>query len=86
MNDAVEGMELEFEQIQAADSPRYRQQQMAFTGGVDLSGINKPETGVAVVRYHRALVLKALGREEDAKKDLERARELIGREPDDQLF
>lgn len=53
---------------------------------IDLSGITTPEQGIAVVRYHRALVLQALGREDDAKKDLDRARQLIGREPDETLF
>jgi tetratricopeptide (TPR) repeat protein len=40
----------------------------------------------AVIHYHRALVLKALDREEDAEKDWETARELAGREPDETLF
>jgi len=42
--------------------------------------------GAAVIHYHRALVLKALGRTEDAEKDLDVARELSGREPDETLF
>jgi tetratricopeptide (TPR) repeat protein len=83
MNRAVEGMEEQFAQ-QPKDLP-------APSGGVlsadiDLSGLHSAEESVAVVRYHRALVLKALGREDEAKKDLDRARELIGREPDDKLF
>jgi tetratricopeptide (TPR) repeat protein len=53
---------------------------------IDMSGLNTHEQGVAVVRYHRALVLKALGREADAEQDLRRVRELIGREPDEKLF
>jgi tetratricopeptide (TPR) repeat protein len=40
----------------------------------------------AVGHYHRSLVLSALGRNEDAEKDLEMVRKLIGREPDETLF
>ena len=42
--------------------------------------------GVAVVRYHRALVLEKLGRYAEAKLDRARAKQLIGREPDETLF
>jgi tetratricopeptide (TPR) repeat protein len=42
--------------------------------------------GVAVVRYHRALVLEKLGRFAEAKADRARAKLLIGREPDETLF
>jgi tetratricopeptide (TPR) repeat protein len=42
--------------------------------------------GVAVVRYHRALVLEKLGRFAEAKADRARAKMLIGREPDETLF
>jgi hypothetical protein len=40
----------------------------------------------AVFYYHRALVLEKLDRQSDAQKDLARARDLIGREPDETLF
>jgi tetratricopeptide (TPR) repeat protein len=40
----------------------------------------------AVIHYHRALVLKALDRDEDAEKDLAVARGVTGREPDETLF
>jgi tetratricopeptide (TPR) repeat protein len=40
----------------------------------------------AVVHYHRSLVLKALDRKEDAQKDWEIAKKLVGREPDESLF
>jgi tetratricopeptide (TPR) repeat protein len=43
-------------------------------------------TAAAVVHYHRSLVLNALDRKDDAKKDWEIARQLIGREPDETLF
>jgi tetratricopeptide (TPR) repeat protein len=39
----------------------------------------------AVIRYHRALVLESLGRDEEAAKDFRRVREL-GFEPDERLF
>jgi tetratricopeptide (TPR) repeat protein len=42
--------------------------------------------GVAVIHYHRSLVLTALDRKEEADKDLALARQLIGREPDETLF
>lgn len=83
MDVAVTGMEDELTRIKSR--PAERQRSM-LSADVDLDGINRPEQGVAVVRYHRALVLKALGREKDAQKDLNRARELIGREPDEKLF
>jgi len=44
------------------------------------------EEGVAVVRYHRALVLEKLGRYAEAKLDRARAKQLVGREPDETLF
>ena len=40
----------------------------------------------AAFYYHRGLVLLALGREQEANADLDRVRELIGREPDETLF
>lgn len=81
---AVRGMEAEYELL-SKQTPEVRRQSL-LSAGIDLSGLNKPEQGVAVVRYHRALVLQALGRHDDAKKDLDRVRELIGREPDEKLF
>jgi tetratricopeptide (TPR) repeat protein len=41
---------------------------------------------VAVLRYHRALILLAMGQEKEADADLARARALIGKEPDATLF
>lgn len=83
MNAAVTGMEEMFKLIKSQPQELQRSR---FAADIDLDGINLPEQGVAVVRYHRALVLRALGREKDAQKDLQRARELIGREPDEKLF
>jgi len=45
-----------------------------------------PARVLAVVRYHRALAFKALGRNKEAEQDLARVRQLIGREPDQTLF
>jgi tetratricopeptide (TPR) repeat protein len=45
-----------------------------------------PYRTTAVLHYHRALVLLALGREKDAESDLTRVRQLIGKEPDETLF
>jgi tetratricopeptide (TPR) repeat protein len=41
---------------------------------------------VAVIYYHRALVLEALDQTERAEADLQRVRKLIGKEPDEHLF
>ena len=83
MNAAVAGMEDMFKLIKS--QPKELQRSM-LSPDIHLAGINRPAQGVAVVRDHRALVLEALGREKDAQKDLQRARELIGREPDEKLF
>ena len=40
----------------------------------------------AVMYYHRALVYEALGKKAEAEADRQRARSLIGREPDESLF
>jgi len=40
----------------------------------------------AVGHYHRSLVLSALDRKDEAEKDVEMVRQLIGREPDETLF
>ena len=40
----------------------------------------------AVIYYHRSLNLKELGRDEDAARDWKRATELLGHEPNDDLF
>ena len=53
---------------------------------LEVATSQSPSRGVAVVRYHRALVLRALGREKEAQEDLARAKQLIGREPDESLF
>jgi hypothetical protein len=44
------------------------------------------DRSVAVIHYHRSLVLSALDRKDDAEKDVEIARKIIGREPDETLF
>lgn len=41
---------------------------------------------VAVIYYHRSLVLAALNQTELAEADLQRVRKLIGKEPDEHLF
>lgn len=52
----------------------------------DRQSIETRKQGLAVIHYHRALVLQKLGRSADAEKDLAIARKLIGREPDEKLF
>ena len=53
---------------------------------LDEPGRDQLKLGVAVVRYHNALVLDKLGRHAEAKADRARAKLLIGREPDETLF
>jgi tetratricopeptide (TPR) repeat protein len=77
MNLAVRGMEAE-----TAAAKRNRQP-VAGPQFADLADLDR---GVAVVRYHRALVLLALGRQDEAEEDLDRVRELVGSEPDETLF
>ena len=73
MNAAVEGIERDFKrQFGAASGSSPRRDEAAKS--------------VAVIRYHRALVLEKLGRYAEAKLDRARAKQLIGREPDDTLF
>src|SRR5262245_9359426 len=53
------------------------------------SARSRYETAVrssAVGHYHRALVMAALDRKEEAEKDMTVARERIGKEPDEMLF
>ncbi len=40
----------------------------------------------AVIYYHRSLNLRKLGRDDDAQRDLDKARKLIGKEPDESLL
>jgi tetratricopeptide (TPR) repeat protein len=40
----------------------------------------------AVIYYHRSLNLRKLGRDDEAQRDWDKARELIGKEPDESLF
>jgi tetratricopeptide (TPR) repeat protein len=47
---------------------------------------NARDRGIATIYYHRLLVLDALGRKEEADKDREKVRGLIGQEPDETLF
>ena len=79
---ATTDMDAAVKGVEAAPPSPVRQPPSA----VDTSSLNPDKQGIAVVRYHRALVLKALGRENDAQNDLDRARQLIGREPDEKLF
>lgn len=41
---------------------------------------------LAVIVYHRGLAREQLNRDEEAKQDFDRVRELIGKEPDESLF
>lgn len=54
-------------------------------GDVD-DPLEQSQLSTAVILYHRSLVLEKLGRTDDAKKDFDRARELLGRDPDETIF
>lgn len=58
----------------------------AIRGLIDSESANTRAKAAAVIRYHRSLALAALDRKEEADKDRETARQLIGREPDETLF
>jgi predicted Zn-dependent protease len=81
---AVKGMEARFldQQKERGQLQRY----LLNSSAPDLSELQNPARGLAVVRYHRALLLLALGREKDAEEDLQRIRQLIGKEPDETLY
>jgi tetratricopeptide (TPR) repeat protein len=93
MNVAVREFEKSMEQIlpqakpavqtPAEDSKLFRNRSKTL---LEVAASQSPARGVAVVRYHRALVLQALGKEKEAQADLARAKQLIGREPDETLF
>jgi tetratricopeptide (TPR) repeat protein len=68
---------------QASIPPKHKR---LFDLGVGIPGGSSLRRSTAVIRYHRALVLLALGREKDAEADLARVRQLIGKEPDETLF
>ena len=51
-----------------------------------LKQLEQLKNGVAVVCYHRSLALEKLGRPIEAAQDFARAKELLGREPDERLF
>ena len=53
---------------------------------LDSAGLKALAEGTAVMYYHRSLVLAALDRNDEAEKDRAKARQLIGREPDESLF
>ncbi|QDU30897.1 hypothetical protein ETAA8_60460 [Anatilimnocola aggregata] len=62
--------------------PRNQQRPKA---GASLRQKQVDET-LAVLYYHRSLNLQKLGREDEAKRDFAKAKELLGREPDETLF
>jgi hypothetical protein len=83
MDPAVKGIERLFRPQTDRDSNMTRVLVDPYwTGSME----DEQTLGVAVVRYHRALVLEKLGRHAEAKYDRARAKQLIGREPDETLF
>lgn len=83
MNFAVDGLKQEIKDSNRGISGKLR---TALRSGPSLPGMDNLNRPLAVVCYHRALILLALGREQDAEADLNRVRELIGKEPDETLF
>ena len=78
---------VELTELQLANWPRLRQ--VLQHQIVDLEQLDEAEEElkrtVAVIRYHRGLVLDAMGDAERAQEDFRRVREL-GFEPNEQLF
>jgi tetratricopeptide (TPR) repeat protein len=89
MDQAVKGMESRAKKVSVPDA----NQRLSTTGTYEEVARSRPKTlqtnearEIAVIHYHRALVLAALDRTEEAGQERARARQLIGREPDETLF
>jgi tetratricopeptide (TPR) repeat protein len=83
MNPAVRSFETKLKEVQEVMP---LQDRVLTYSELNESRLESMRRGVAVVRYHRSLVLDKLGRHAEAKLDRARARQLIGREPDEKLF
>jgi tetratricopeptide (TPR) repeat protein len=89
LDKAVQGAEQFYEDAEKkrAGKPRSEMDQRLMSPAEQQEmEAEQSKQAVAVIRYHRSLVYDKLGREEDAKKDRARVKELIGREPDETLF
>ena len=82
-NDAIEGMERHLARVEHQLQEPLDDFLFDRIPGED---VKLARHGLAVGLYHRALLLKRLDMEENARIDLDRARKLIGREPDETLF
>lgn len=80
LDQAVQGMSAYAESLPPR-APRPPLNTGDASGSIELQQFN-----VAVMLYHRSLVLDKLGRTDDAKRDFDRARELLGRDPDETIF
>ncbi|MEX2176003.1 MAG: hypothetical protein WD872_16695 [Pirellulaceae bacterium] len=80
---ALRGMERTYRELQKPIAPLERR--LEYPEGWQ-NEIELAKQGVAVVRYHRALVLDKLGRNAEAKLDRARVKLLLGREADESLF
>jgi hypothetical protein len=67
--------------VQDAYPKTLRELQLMRQGGYEIV-----VQGAAVMHYHRALALRALGRNKEADAEVAVARRMIGREPDETLF
>jgi tetratricopeptide (TPR) repeat protein len=87
LNEAVEGIDAQLEKVQpisSRDNPPLKEQSSSLREIQSEQSLLTEAS--AVIHYHRALVLAALDRKEEAEKDLAVARDLMGREPDETLF
>ena len=92
LSGAISDMETAVTQIEAIYSQEGKQIKKSDKANLtdeqrrQLEQLKQLKQSVAVIRYHRALVYEKLDREKDAKADLARVKELIGREADETLF
>jgi len=87
-NRAVRGMDAELTKEQSK-RPREETDKTSelIAGSYPKTRMNATQArATAVVHYHRALILTALGRQKEADQDRATAKYLIGREPDETLF
>jgi len=82
LDPAVKQVEAEYAALQKVEK-----EGQALVSNTQVERMTKHmQFNIAVIRYHRSLVLDKLDRPADAKKDRARAKALIGREPDETLF
>jgi tetratricopeptide (TPR) repeat protein len=83
LNQAIEQMEFVLRKYRENIDDVRRQTVSASAVDEFIENLNR---GLAVMLYHRGLVYEALGNHDRAQADLDRVRQITGREPGDWLF